>query len=202
MDAKTLIAGLAARAAELGASTETNKIMKFNRCREALARIHEMEKKLGLPPGGTIYRILDANRRVAELETMLALTEKSSSGAASPVFTKNFPDAPPIARTAAPASLPPKATPDRENLLEIIEQVFPLEAIGRCEGMTTGKLLNHVQKLVWQAGLKLPAPYAISDADMESRGVFRTDPKAAGVSRYLRAEAQSKIDQLFNTTNL
>ena len=199
MNAKTLIEGLAARAAELGASTETNKIMKFNRCREALARIHEMEKKLGLPPGGTIYRILDANRRVAELETMLALTEKSSSSsgaAVNRVFAKNLPDASSVAAHAAPVSS------SRSMLLEIVEQVFPLESVTRCEGMTVAKLWSHVQKLVWQAGLKLPAPFAISDAEMEAKGIWRTDPKAAGVSRYLRAEAQAKIDQLFNVTKL
>ena len=180
MNAKTLIDGLAARAAELGASTE-NKTMKTKM---------------------KFYRIKDANAHIDELEKKLA--QKSSSGAAADsVFTKNLPDAPISGRTAVPASSPLKAArPDREMMLEIIQQIFPLEAVGRCEDMPPAKLWSHVQKLVWQAGLKLPAPFAISDSEMEAKGIWRPDPKAAGVSRYHRAEAQSKIDYIFNVTKL
>jgi hypothetical protein len=147
----------------------------------------------------TRHRTLKAQLNILNKE----FRARSSGAAAGPVFAKDLPDAPLKGRTAVPPLSPPKAArPDREVCLETILQVFPLEAIGRCEDMTPAKLWSHVQKLVWQAGLKLPTPFAISDAEMEAQGIWRPDPKAAGVSRYHRAEAQTKIDYIFNVTKL
>jgi hypothetical protein len=216
MDAKTLIEGLAARAAELSASTEKNQTQE-NMILTAKT-IQSLETKVGKDRAEKLYTdagldLSDPRERTRHrtLKAQLNILNKEYRAQSSPsgiqvrpLSEKSSVVAPPVVRACVPvSSSPPKATQlGRSTLLELIEQVFPLEAIGRCERMTVAALFKHVQKLVWQAGLKLPAPYTISDADMESRGVFRTDPKAAGVSRYLRAEEQAKIDYIFNSTNL
>jgi len=137
--------------------------------------------------------------------------ELRSSGA---IASEKSLSAPPVAApAAAPIAVPPPphgtaartaspATPNRETLLEIVESVFPLEAVGHCERMNDTALLQHVQKLAYQAGLKMPAPYGASDAKMESRGIFRTDPKAGGIARTMRADRQEKLDYILNITKL
>jgi hypothetical protein len=173
--------------------------MKFQTIRKANAEARRLEKLLGLPEGVNHYRIAEANQRVKELQDMLA--SKTSSGAVAsnpekialpPVAVSRFAAAP----VSSPPAPPKAAHPDRETLLEIVESVFPLEALGHCERMTDTALLQHVQKLVWQAGLKMPAPCGTTDAEMESRGVWRTDPKAGGIARTMRADRQAKLDYI------
>jgi hypothetical protein len=206
MDAKTLIEGLAARAAELGASTEKNQTQE-NMMITARS-VQSLESKVGKARAEKLYA--DANldlsdpnerRRHRTLKTMAGILNKefrkqSSSGAsASLVFTKNFPDASPVAAHAAPASSPPKATHlSKEMVLEAILQISDIEGIEKFERMSDAKCWNSLEKLAFQNHVRVPG----MRPDSELAEIYFRSEKPTGYARTMRADKQERLDELFN----
>jgi len=62
-----LIAGIKNRGTEIAKKSGR---LKFGRCKDAHARISELENELGLPPGAPIWNLFQVNQRVFELEAL------------------------------------------------------------------------------------------------------------------------------------
>ena len=174
--------------------------------------IQSLETKVGKDRAEKLYAdagldLSDPRERTRHrtLKAQLAILNKefrsqsSSGAAASPVFTKNLPDAPPIVRTAAPASspsAPPKAAhPDRSLMLEAVESVFPLESIAALERKTVANLWLHLEKLCFQSHCRI----AGMRPDAELAEVYFRSEKPTGIARTMRADRQQKLDELFKT---
>jgi hypothetical protein len=85
MDAKTLLAGMAYRAEQLAVPLAQPRRWQHENFRTANARIVELENALGKAPGPKIFNMTLANRRIEELEGLLA-AKIASTNAAAPVI--------------------------------------------------------------------------------------------------------------------
>ncbi len=150
---------------------------------KAAARIRELETAAGLPTSKPIWNIVQANRRVQELETLLAQKQHSAPTAAPP-------------RTAP--------TPVQSNLPSREQQIAIARVLGINVGLTgseisAAKLWDNIQKEAYQAHVSIPG----MDSDAELAKTFwRPDAsKITGTARYIRSRLQEKINNVLEGGN-
>ena len=162
--------------------------MQFMNVGKANARISQLEKQLGLPVGDKILKLKSANQRIAELEG-LAQKTSSSGAAASPVYAKDLPDAPPIARTAAPVLYP-----SRPKMLAAVREVLH-SASWATESESTAELFHACERAAWANHLKIPGMG--TDEEMAACGYLRPEKTDGGSARLIRAMKQDRLNEIF-----
>jgi len=163
--------------------------LKFLNCGKANAEIARLEKQLGLPAGDKIFRIKDANRRVLELEAMLAKTS-SSSGVAVRPFSENFAAKPLVKRTAAPVV---STYPSRPKMLAAVREV--LHSASWAENETNAELFHACERAAWANHLKIPGMG--TDEEMAACGYLRPEKTDTGSARLIRAMKQDRLNEIF-----
>jgi hypothetical protein len=162
---------------------------------KANARIAELEKSLSLEKGDPIFNIKRANQRIAELETMAAMINPSTTAAASAV--KSLPSGLDTmvsnqgqARELAKAP----ARPPRKKLEQIVLIASPASERQLFECKTDDEVFALAERVCFQAHLRFPTMAA--DPELAAKYWRRDASTIKGLDRVANAFSKQRLETI------